>query len=122
MDISSSSFGKRNFTKRKLTKYIYIFYYMDSDVLKDLELISYKLSSIHSSWLIKCYPYDSEITCNKISQRINTQYHNYDKFLDKLCIIDKKNSSQFIQNTKMQIEYFRTISSFHEWFNTVQAS
>lgn len=121
MDISSSSFGKRNFTKRKLTKYVYIFYYVDSDVLKDLELISHKLSSIYSCWLIKCYPYDSEITYNKITQQINTQYHNYDKFLDKLCIIDK-NSPQFIQNTKMRIEYFQTISSFHEWLNTVQAS
>lgn len=121
MDISNSNFGKRNFTKRNLTKYLYIFYYMNSDVLKELELISYKLSSTHSCWLIKCYPYDSEITCNKIEQQINTQYHNYDKFLDKLCIIDN-NGFQFAKNIKMQIEYFRTINSFHKWFNTVQAS
>lgn len=121
MDISSSSFGKRNLTKLKMTKYVYIFYYVDSDVLKDLELISHKLSNIHCCWLIKYYPYDSEITYHKITQQINTQYHNYDKFLDKLCIIDK-NNSQLTNNTKMNIEYFQTTSSFNEWLNTLQAS
>lgn len=113
-------FGKRNLPKRNVSKNIYTFY-VDLEAVQQLKLISNKLCTTHSIWVIKCYPAYPNITYSEICNRIITPYHRYNYRLDKLCIIDKTNSI-FIENTKIPIVYFSNVSRFGVWLDNLQTA
>lgn len=118
---NGNNFGKRNLPKHAVTKNIYIFYCNDCDINPCLKSISDELIRSNSCWLMKYYPYDLDINYRKILKKINTPYHDYNKTLDKLCIIDK-NKTDFIKKPKLKIKYFLNIRSFELWINELRAS
>lgn len=112
-------FGKRNLPKREVSKKIYVFYHNNIEISCKLQHISKQLCNIDSSWLIKQYAYDFNITYHEILEKIDTPYQKYDKCLDKLCIIN--NDTIYIKNAKIQIDYFQNINYFETWLGNFQS-
>lgn len=115
-----NNFGKRNLPKFKVTKNIYLFYYTDICTKKDLEFISHELLNSQSCWRIRLCPYKLDVTYNKILKQLNTPYHKYDKFLDKLCLIDS-NKLISLKDINLPIEVFNDKKCFQKWLTTLQS-
>ncbi|WP_110954507.1 hypothetical protein [Anaerosinus massiliensis] len=110
---------KRNLPQRKLSKFIYIFY-DDLVIGPRLRIMAHELANIHNCWLMKDYVHHSPLTNSEILRKINTAYHNYDRHLDKICVISS-NQSETVRSSKIMIECFSNITKFEAWLNQLKA-
>lgn len=115
----ANEYCKRNLPRRKIYKNIYTFY-DDYNILFHLQRISSTLSASQSSWLIKYYILEPNITFSKLLKQIESPYHMFNKGLDKICVIHCR--PVVLKNATITIECFSSISQFEQWLNKLRAS
>lgn len=105
-----SDFCKRNLLIREFTKHVIILC-KDIEAAEKLKRLTQAIQAKQDLYKFRVLQINQPITEKQLLNKINNCYCQYDKELDRICIIQSI-ESEVVKLKKLTVEIFSTVSDF----------